>query len=54
MTTLRISDLILEDDGKYYELRMSGVSVSGFDDTSIQVYLRKGDRIYKKNLRDIE
>lgn len=54
MTTLRISDLILEDDGKYYELRMSGVSVSGFDDTLVQVYLRKGDRIYKKNLRDIE
>lgn len=60
MTTLRISDLfsdcplILEDDGKYYELRMSGVSVSGFDDAPIQIYLRKGDRIYKKDLRDIE
>lgn len=60
LTTLRISDLfsdcplILEDDGKYYELRMSGVAVSGFDDTPVQVYLRKGDRIYKKDLRDIK
>lgn len=60
MATLRISDLfsdcplILEDDGKYYELRMSGVAVSCFDDTPVQVYLRKGDRIYKKDLRDIE
>lgn len=60
LTTLKISDLfsdcplILEDDGKYYELRMSGVAVSGFDDTPIQIYLRKGDRIYKKDLKDIK
>ena len=57
---IKISDLfsdcplILKDDGKYYELRMSGVSVSGFDDTPVQVYLRKGDRIYKKDLRDVK
>lgn len=60
MTTLRISDLfsdcpiILEDDGKYYELRWSGVSVSGFDDTPVQVFLRKGPRIFKKDLRDVK
>ena len=60
MTTLRISDLfsdcplILEDDGKYYELRWSGATVSGFDDTPVQIYLRKGPRIYKKDLREVE
>ena len=39
--SLKISDLfsdcplILEDDNKYYELRMSGVSLSGFDDVPV-------------------
>ena len=60
MTTLNISDLfsdcplILVDDGKYYELRMSGVAVSGFNDVPVQVFLRKGPRIFKKDLRDVK
>ena len=60
MATLRISDLfsdcplILEEDGKYYELRYNGETVSGFSDTPVQIYLRKGPRIYKKDLHKIE
>lgn len=57
--TLKISDLfsdcplILEDDNKYYELRMSGVSLSGFDDVPVQIYLKKGNRIYKKDIKEV-
>ena len=60
MTTVRISDLfsdcplILEDDGRYYELRYSGASISGFDDVPIQIFLKKGPRIFKKDLHTVK
>lgn len=53
-----ISDLfedvpvILEEDGKYYELEMSDYVIDGLSDLPCAVFVRKGGRIFKKDLDD--
>lgn len=60
MTTIRISDLysdcpiILEENGKYYQLKLKDVTLDGFTEAPVQIFLKKGDRIYKKNLHDVK
>ena len=56
VNTLKISDLfsdtplvLKEEDGKYYEVHFSGEAIDGWD-TPILTFLKKGKRIYKKDL----
>lgn len=44
--------LVLIDDGKYYELEFDDYTLDGLTELPIICYLRKGDRIYKKYVRD--
>lgn len=62
MNTIKISDLFSDcpvilveksPSGKqvhYYELRFDDVSLDGFSDQPIQVFLKKGNRITQKEL----
>lgn len=56
INTLKISDLfsdtpliLKEEDGKYYELHFSGEVIDGWDNP-VLTFLKKGNRIYKKDL----
>lgn len=42
--------IILVEDGKYYELEKIGYSIDGITDLPSGVFVRKGSRIYKKDL----
>ena len=62
MNTIKISDLfsdcpiiLIEQTPKqtrYYELKYSGEWLDGFSDQPVQVFVKKGKRISKKELRE--
>ena len=54
--TIKISDLfsdtpliLKDDDGKYYEVQFSGEVIDGWD-RPVLTFIKKGKRIYKKDL----
>ena len=58
--TIRISDLftdtvvVLKDDGKYYELWVTGEEIIDGWGMPVVNFVEKGKRIYKKDLRNLE
>ena len=62
MEEMKVSDIICDSSlifyderlNHYFELKIDSTIVDGFTDLPVTTILRKGKRVYKKDLRDYD